>query len=212
MTDPQESAYDRIAAKWDAARTDFRPREKPLFDAFVQQLPGNAMVLDLGCGTGRPNADYLIRAGFAVHGVDESAKLVSYAQAHVPDATYELADIRSYVLPEGIHGVIAWDSLFHLKRSDQSAIFERLAQGLPPGAPFLFTSGGSEQDPFSDTMWGEAFEYDAHPPHLLPTELAQAGFTVVQSTMLEEPTGGRNKGRLAVLAERNSAGQKFGEP
>jgi len=198
-----DSPYDRIAAEWDSTRTDFRPGEKALLDDFFQRLPGGATVLDLGCGAGRPNAEYLVSAGFTVHGIDQSAKLLSYARVHVPSATFELADVRSCVLPEQFDGVIAWDSLFHLKRSDQSAIFERLAQALPSGAPFLFTSGGSEQDPFSDTMWGEEFDYDAHPPKLLPEELAQSGFTIVQSIMLEEPTGGRNKGRLAVLAERS---------
>jgi len=202
VPEPEDTPYDRIASDWDAARTSFRPGEETLFEAFVPLLPAGAKVLDLGCGTGRPNAAYLTKAGLSVHGVDASQALLDCAKTHAPSASYELADLRRYVIPADLDGVVAWDSLFHLRREEQSDIFERLAAVLPTGAPFLFTSGGSDQGAFSDTMWEVTFDYDAHPPEHLPDELRQAGFEVLQSTLLEKPEGGRNKGRLAVLARR----------
>ena len=202
MPASQHSPYDLIAKQWDATRSGFRPGEETFLEAFVELLPSGGRVLDLGCGTGRPNGVYLTRAGLTWHGIDASGELLARARAHVPRGTCELADLKHYKIPAELDGVIAWDSLFHLERGEQSALFRRLAACLSPGAPFLFTSGGSPQEPFSDTMWNVEFHYDAHPPDQLPAELQGAGFEVIRSHLLEEPGGGRNKGRLAVLAIR----------
>ena len=202
MDRAETSPYDEISTQWDAHRRSFRPGEQEFLDAFAGLLGENSRVLDLGCGTGQPNATHLVSSGHQIHGVDASRALLGIAGKNLPGQSFEQADIRDYLIPEQFDGVIAWDSLFHLRREEQTAIFIRLAEALPSGAPFLLTSGGSAQDPFSDTMWGTTFHYDAHPPHMISGVLNEAGFEVTTSTVLEKPAGGRNKGRIAVLARR----------
>jgi hypothetical protein len=81
-------------------------------------------------------------------------------------------------------------------------LFEHVADFLRPGAVFLLTSGGSANAPFTDTMWDVEFSYDAHPPEETERLLLKSGFEILRSSLLEQPAGGRNKGRLAIAAKR----------
>lgn len=66
----------------------------------------------------------------------------------------------------------------------------------------MLTSGGSEHPAFTDSMFGEEFFYDSHPPEALRAFLGTLGLRVLREELLNAPTGGRDKGRIAVLAQR----------
>jgi SAM-dependent methyltransferase len=53
-------SYNEIAASWDEARTAFAGRERDYLDTFLSSLPVPSPILDLGCGTGRPIAEYIL--------------------------------------------------------------------------------------------------------------------------------------------------------
>ena len=56
-------------------------------------LPREAAVLDLGCGAGVPVTRWLSDKGFAVTGVDVSARQLDLARNYVPEATFIKADM-----------------------------------------------------------------------------------------------------------------------
>jgi cyclopropane fatty-acyl-phospholipid synthase-like methyltransferase len=195
--------YDRIAAKWDSFRCDFRPGEQTYLDLLLDSLGPESRVLDLGCGTGKPNAVYLNGAGHRVHGIDASSELLHIARKRLPESQFDLGKIEGNDhLPGPFDGALCWDAIFHLERKFHEAVFHRVAAVLKPGAVFLMTSGGSKNDPFVDTMFDETFSYDAHPPDLTLRLVEDCGFEIIRSSLLEKPTGGRNKGRLAVAARK----------
>ena len=66
----------------------------------------------------------------------------------------------------------------------------------------MLTAGGSEHPPFTDTMLGESFFYDSHPPEILLRMLYDVGFEPLVSKFMNVPTGGRDKGRYAVVARK----------
>lgn len=195
--------YDRIASKWESIRQDFRPGERDYFDLLLNSLQANSLVLDLGCGTGVPNAVLLNDAGHRVHGIDASSELLKIARKHLPEAHFELSQIEDpSPLPGPFDGAICWDAIFHLERAHHEAVFRRVAESLRPGALFILTSGGSANDPFTDSMFDETFSYDAHPPEETKRLIEEVGFEIVRSSLLEKPSGGRNKGRLAIAARK----------
>jgi len=197
-----EADYDRIAAAWAEHRVAPRPGESDFLELLLESLPTPGEVLDLGCGHGRPNAERVLAAGHALTGIDASAALLDQARARFPHATWRHGKVGEIELGGPYDGAICWDLLFHLPREHQQPILARLMEVLRPGALLILTSGGSAQRPFSDTMFGESFDYDAHPPERLREILTGLGFRVLRFELLERPTGGRNKGRLGVALQR----------
>ena len=51
-------------------------------------------------------------------------------------------------------------------------------------------------------MLGESFFYDSHPPEILLRMLYDLGFESLVSEFMNLPTGGRDKGRYAVVARK----------
>ena len=47
-----------------------------IIDDFLSRLPGNALVLDCGCGTGKPVSEKIANSGRSVYGIDFSQKMV----------------------------------------------------------------------------------------------------------------------------------------
>ena len=132
--------YERHAAAWDAARSGpfF---ERSWIDRFLAPIPPGGGLLDLGCGAGRPIAEYLVARGFQVTGVDSAPSLIALCANRYPDHRWIVADMTALALGQRFDGIIAWNSLFHLTAERQRGMFEIFAAHAAPGAPLLFTSG-----------------------------------------------------------------------
>jgi SAM-dependent methyltransferase len=136
--------YERHANAWVQARLlESTLYEKPWLDRFCALLPPAGSVLDYGCGAGEPIARYLSQCGYAVMGVDSSPAMVRMFQARLPDQRAAVADMRTLCLPEAFHGLLAWDSFFHLNHRDQRKMFSTFRRQAAPGAALIFTSGPS---------------------------------------------------------------------
>ncbi|HYD36411.1 MAG TPA: class I SAM-dependent methyltransferase [Allosphingosinicella sp.] len=133
--------YEDHAAAWDAMRGDRARLEAPWLERFVALLPAGGRVLDIGCGSGRPVAAWLIDRGLRVTGIDSSPSLIALARGRFPKAEWQVADMRALALGERFDGLIAWHGLFHLSPDDQRPMFGRLAAHAKPGAALMFTSG-----------------------------------------------------------------------
>lgn len=193
-------AYDAIASQWDAVRTILSPAEARLLTLLSEQLSPGARVLDLGCGTGRPIAEYLAQRRFRVTGVDQSQNMLDLARRRLPEHDWVLAAIETYSPMQEFAAVVAWDSMLHIPQSEHVGIFATVRACLSVGGRFALTVGGSEHAAFTDTMFGQQFAYDSHPPEVAMGLLRTAGFDVLHSEFLNLPTTGRDKGRFAIVA------------
>lgn len=194
------ASYNAIASSWDAARSGFHGREREYVDTLLDGAAAPAGVLDLGCGTGRPIAEYILGKGHRVTGVDQAEELLDLARARYPQATWVHSTIESFAATERFDAIVCWDSLFHIDRAAHASLFDRFAGMLVPGGRLMLTVGGSEHPAFTDTMFGRRFFYDSHPPERTLALLAAAGFEPVVSEFMNLPTAGRDKGRYAVVA------------
>lgn len=194
--------YNAIASQWAAARTDFYGREQAYLDAFLDGLPTPAHLLDLGCGSGRPMAAYLLSRGHRVTGVDQSTAMLALAQQRFPTARWMESTIEDYASDERVDGILCWDALFHIDRAVHQRLLTGFAAMLKPHGRLMLTAGGSAHPAFSDHMFDHEFGYDSHPPETLLALLDAEGFAIVLHEVMNRPTGGRDKGRVAIVAER----------
>ena len=194
--------YERHARAWDMERRSGHARsgimEKSWLDLFASLLPPGGTVLDMGCGAGDPIARYLIKAGYAVTGIDSSPSMISLCRGRFPTARWLTADMRDLALDEIFQGILAWDSFFHLCPDDQRRMFPVFSAHAGAGTALLFTSG-----PFFGERIGSYGGEDLYHASLdaeeYKTLLAENGFTVVRHTV-EDPSCG---GHTVWLAQKH---------
>lgn len=194
------SSYNAIAEEWDSARVRMSDAERRLLDLTLEVTQSGQRVLDLGCGTGRPIAEYVVARGLSVTGVDQSPGLLGLARGRMPHEEWVESRLEDFEPKGQYDAVIAWDCLFHIPRDRHIAIFSKVRDALKLGHRLALTVGGSEHPAFTDTMFGQTFFYDSHSPEKSVGVLEQVGFKLIHSEFLNQPTSGRDKGRYAIVA------------
>jgi SAM-dependent methyltransferase len=126
-------AYNRIARQWDQARTSFYGRERDYLDAPLADLPASSPILDLGCGSGRPLAEYVLARGHCITGVDQAGELLAIARTRFPDATWIESRLEDFAFERRYAGIICWDARFHIERTWHDILLSRMARSLRPG-------------------------------------------------------------------------------
>jgi 2-polyprenyl-3-methyl-5-hydroxy-6-metoxy-1,4-benzoquinol methylase len=118
-----------------------------------QVLPRGGAVLELGCGHGIVS-QVLIDEGFAVYGVDASARMIEAFRKRFPHAYAECAAVEdSDFFRRQFDGVVAWGLMFLLSADAQAALIPRIARTLNPGGKFLFTAP-EERGAWQDALTG----------------------------------------------------------
>jgi trans-aconitate methyltransferase len=184
--------YDREGVAWAASR-DRRLAERPWLDRAIAIAPhprGRRRVLDLGCGAGRPIAEYLLDRGCQVTGVDASRPMIELFARVVPRAVALHADMRTLRLSQDFDLLIAWDSYFHLSPEDQRAMFPVFANHMGKGSVMLVTTG-----PQAGEAIGRIGEADLYHASLAPEEyrrlFEEHGFEELGYWPEEPACGGR---------------------
>ncbi len=195
-------SYNQIAPDWAAARTTFFGHERHYLDVLVSGLPSESVVLDLGCGTGRPMAAYVISRGYRVIGIDQSENLLNRAKAAFPGEQWIHTSIEAYTFLHRYSSAVIWDSLFHIERECHEPILRRVVEGLPVGGRLMLTVGGSDHPSFTDFMFGHEFFYDSNAPEETERILTHLGCQIVLGEFMNQPTTARDKGRYAFVAEK----------
>lgn len=196
--------YDLISQQWSEIRQSLPTSDCVLFNEFIHRLPQNAEVLDLGCGTGIPIDELMIKHGYRVLGVDCSEKLLETARHQLPQATFVQAKLETYDINKQYHGVIVWDCLFHIPRERHESILQKIYDALPLDGVVILSSGGSEENipAFTSTMFDVEFYYDAHPVGELIHLCQKIGFSIIKQKLVNKPDGIRDKGRVGLLLHK----------
>ena len=182
------SIYRRYAKSW----TDLRGQllyEKTWLDRFLGLLPAQAKILDLGCGSGRPIAAYLLQHGHQLTGVDSADSMLEMAREHFPTQCWIKADMRSVELNQRFDAILAWDSFFHLTPQDQHGMFTQFAKWSKPNAVLMFTSGPAAGEAIGE-MFGEALYHASLSQEEYRQLLAQHGFKVLDMQAEDQDCAG----------------------
>ncbi|RUR16032.1 class I SAM-dependent methyltransferase [Legionella sp. km535] len=149
--------YDDLIDWFDNARTKDLKMEKSYLNLIQKHLSLNSKILDVGCGTGEPLAQFLINAGYIVTGIDASKRMIERCKQRFPKGKWLLADMRTLDLNEQFHAVIAWHSFFHLSHDDQRRTLKLLASYVHQNGLLIFTSGPEYGEVWSDNGGHELY-------------------------------------------------------
>jgi len=191
MTNPADriiGLYQQHARKWDEARGRSL-FEQGWLDRFTALLPAGGSVLDIGCGSGEPIARHLIEKGYALTGVDAAPTMIDLCRSRFPSATWLVADMRELALGRSFDGLLAWDSLFHLRAEDQRAMFPIFGVHAAASAALMFTSGPSFGEAIG-TFEGEPLYHASLDPGEYRALLAAQGFEVMAHVAEDATCGG----------------------
>ncbi len=141
--------YDKIVNWFDDHRNKDL-MEKRYLDYIIDHIPQDGCVLDLGCGTGEPIAQYFIQQGYALTGVDGSFKMIELCKARFPEQNWIVSDMLDIKLSKQFDLILAWHSFFHLTHQQQYKMFPIISAHLKPGGLFAFTSGHQHGEVWSD--------------------------------------------------------------
>ena len=124
--------------------------------------------------------------------------LLELARRAVPEAVFLLGDMRTVEMGGPFDAIVAWDSVFHIPRSDHAAVFGRFRSWLRPGGRLLMSLGGSGAEGFTSEMHGETFFYSGHEPAEALQVLSAAGLEI-EHWEVDDPS---SRGHIAILAVR----------
>lgn len=152
--------YDALAETYTEHRSAFDNTRQ--LQELNKLIPGNSMVLDIGCGSGLPVARYFVEHGNRVIGIDVSKKMIELARKDVPEAEFHVEDILSSDFKEGSFDlIVSFYCLFHIRKEKQKGVFAEIREWLKPGGYTYFTLALSEytgKDEFDGTV-----EFDGIP-------------------------------------------------
>lgn len=133
------SVYDPFARMYNEYYVDREGTMQLLELLLLPYLPGEAHILDLGCGTGQV-AQNLLAKGYKVTGLDESDGMLHYARKNAPGAKFILDDARYFELPSTFHGVISTgSSLNHIMSLEElKGVFHNVYAAMLENGLFLF--------------------------------------------------------------------------
>jgi 2-polyprenyl-3-methyl-5-hydroxy-6-metoxy-1,4-benzoquinol methylase len=203
-----ESGYDLMAEQYLATKNGEDPLALEALKDLASLLPPAAAVLDLGCGAGVPVTRWLADRGFAVTGVDVSARQLDLARIHVPEATFVKADMTKATFgPGSFDAVVAFHSVIHVPRTEHPALLGRIHRWLRPEGAFLATMSLTESEGREEDWegWGAPMVWSHYDADTNLAMLRETGFGIRYA----EPrsgggTGDQRETWLWVLARKNA--------
>lgn len=134
--------YNRYAVPYYEETVDVSMEE--VMERFVELLPENAEVLDLGCGSGRDTIA-LEEKGFYVTPMDGSEEMCKLAEVNTDEEvlqmTYEEMDFDDV-----FDGIWACASLVHLTEDEMREIIDKLVQALKADGILYFSVRKGDRD------------------------------------------------------------------
>jgi len=180
---PQDKAFEVVRSGYDQLTLLYaKERERfnnwPEVEAFTLQLPKNARVLDVGCGTGIPIAGKLVQIGFEVVGIDLSEKMVMTSRANVPGATFQQMNMAAIDFPaESFDGLSSCYAIIHTPRERHADIFRSFHKILKPQGVMLVSAASWAWEEIANYLGVEMY-WSHYDPSKTESLIIDAGFDI----------------------------------
>ncbi len=184
-----KKAYNKIADIWNKERQWYI--EQPSIDEAIKYLKPSASILDVGCGSGKPIAEYLLKSGFDVYGLDFSEKLIKYAENIIPKEKLFITDICDFTTDIKFDAIICWFTLFHIHADNHFDVLKKFHSFLKPKGILLITFADTSCEPdganvkavdkytIESEMFGEKFCHSGNPASVNSKLMKKASFEII---------------------------------
>jgi SAM-dependent methyltransferase len=192
--------YERSAKECLARWNKRRHRRPPLLVEWLQHLPADARLLDLGCGGGKDMGD-LAQRGYRVVGVDRTSALLSEGRRRYRSLPLVRADFRDLSFHAmSFDGLWAAASLMHLPKPEARRILSDLRKLVCPGGLFAATVTYGLKSRLLTDGWLPGRYVARWKKDELARAVRQAGWIILE---LRVVTNQERKGRwLNLLAQK----------
>lgn len=193
------SSYDKIAEKWHSFRKNCKINL--CISEFADIIAKGGNILDVGCGTGHPVAEYFLERGFRITGIDPSAKMLEKAKDLECDrASFLHTDFLNFRTDKIFDAILAFDSLWYIPLEKQPLIYKKASSLLKNGGYFMFTHGKTQGETQGE-MFNEPFLYAALSLDEVKDLLSENGFKIIkcETDYKEITTGTRD---LIITAKK----------
>lgn len=199
-----KKAYNKIADIWNKERQWYI--EQPSIDEAIKYLKPSSSILDVGCGSGKPIAEYLLKGGFDVYGLDFSEKLIKFAEQIIPKEKLFIADICDFTTDIKFDAIICWFTLFHIHADNHLYVLKKFHSLLKPNGILLITFADTSCEPggayvkavdkytIESEMFGEKFCHSGNPASVNSELVKKASFAII-TDKIDQP------GNQVILAK-----------
>ena len=142
-TIPWDEWYDNTGLAYQKAFSH-NPNLHRIMETFMSHPSPGSVVLDCGCGTGKPVCDMLAQKRHQVCGIDWSKTMVQLSREQVPNGVYEQVNMLDYKPSVAFDGIVAMLSLFQLGREEIEKMATNWQKWLKPGGILLLGVFGAE--------------------------------------------------------------------
>jgi ubiquinone/menaquinone biosynthesis C-methylase UbiE len=172
--------FDSLGKDYETAFAGFTAQREEAA-RLANELPANARVLDVGCGTGRPVTEMLAAAGHRVTGYDISPTMIEIARTQIPGATFDVADLRTLDQPASSwDAVVVCYSLLQLNRAEIDAALSKFADWLTPGGIFLLVTLPVDVEGFDLEFMGKPVTVSSYSAEGYRQRLTRLGLEIVR--------------------------------
>ncbi|TET10136.1 MAG: class I SAM-dependent methyltransferase [Candidatus Thorarchaeota archaeon] len=169
--------YNIIAGKYYQDRDLFENMKE--INDFIEHLPDNAVVLDIGCGGGVPVLKILVEKGYTAKGIDFSTGMLELAKKNVPDAELIQGDImKTDFEADSLDGIISTYAIIHIHRSYHPALYLKIYNWLKSGGVMLVSTAKTDWEEVHD-YFGVEMAWNHPPAHESLQMIVNTGFEIL---------------------------------
>jgi SAM-dependent methyltransferase len=183
LHDTVRRSYDAVAEEYAEHLDDeleYKPFDRGLLAALIEQARAGAPIADVGCGPGHVAA-WMTAHGATTVGFDLSPAMVAVAGRLHPEVTVLEGDFLSLPAGDGEFGaVVAFYSIIHLLPEERPAAFAEIRRVLRSRGLLLVSFHVGTEVRHRDEWWGHEVDVDFRflEPLVILEELEAAGFVL----------------------------------
>jgi len=199
---PTIEIYSKLGSKYVKSIKDGTPEE---IYQFVDVLPKNGKILDVGCAGGR-DSKILISKGLRVVGIDLCDSFLKIAKKNVPQAIFLKKDLLNLNFkPGSFDGIWAQAVLLYVKKSEMPQVLKYFRSILKDrGLLFIGLKQGSGEKNITDKLSTKNERYFVfYQKQEIEQLVKKAGFQIIFSKICSDNVGRENLKWIFILASKN---------
>jgi SAM-dependent methyltransferase len=134
-----EERFDAVySPTYDQEDTPITPTHRRFLNRVIERCPPEGRILDAACGTGK-YFEMVLESGRRLLGIDQSAGMLSVAQAKHPDVPTQRMGLQEMDFDTTFDAAICVDAMENVFPEDWPQVLSNLRGAVLPGGPVYFT-------------------------------------------------------------------------